>query len=48
MIRNKPESTGVDHNYYEGFLNRYKTFIAITTCSHVILSNMNCSKIEDN
>lgn len=37
MKGKEPESTGIDHNYYECFLNRYKTFIAITSCSHVIL-----------
>jgi hypothetical protein len=32
----------LDHNYYECFLNRYKTFIVIVTCPHVTLMNGTC------
>ncbi len=30
-----PASTDYDHKYYECFLNRYKTFIAINSCPHI-------------
>ncbi|HUS76891.1 MAG TPA: hypothetical protein VMY43_12930 [Methanothrix sp.] len=36
MTGNVPASTSFDHKYYECFLNRYKTLIAITSCPHII------------